>query len=634
MSVSMLGPVSTLERWREESLYLDFVSGDPIDERLTTVRASEAARWNEYGVLEFVPPNTPRIDYDPITKAIRGLLVEEARTNLFPESQEFSRNWGLPNSQIRPNAITAPDGTLSACEWTLTVAGTFPYIGRQVNVVSGQAYTQTIRVKKGTYNAIQLLFNATGFATTGGNPSVAVDLETGEVLPGSSVSVERWGFKKLPDDWCEVWASHTAVATTASYFQPFRIPSARPHTVGQSLYVWGAQLEQGAFPTSYIRTLPQFQSRASDAVYTDAQGVLRIAPPNTPRYSHGYVGGRWVPTGLIVEGQATNLLTCRKHNPINSDGINVSTTANTDLTIAVVTDTAELSASDLSAICTNGAVYRAAIPQGSAGGRGFLNFTGTTTGATPHVISLYARTQGVAGTRYGGQATSDAVLEQSSRYTRHINRNEPNAVRGMQLWLEPGATVYFILPQLEAGSVATSVIPGDTLSAVTRAADVAPSAAVTRAGDVPSMAAAGWYRTDEGTLVAEASTFNTGNSSFSRVAEIAEAAAKLGMSLQRNGTDARGFSGDGVNLQLSQRFPSNVVRRFALVVKRNDFALAAGTNDLATDNTAEIGSIAAGQRLTIGAAFAGNSQLNGHIRCIAYHPRRLSNDELKRLTTI
>jgi hypothetical protein len=64
---------------------LNFLSG-ALDSRLTFTRASAAWAFNSSGVLTSHAINAPRFDYDPVTLVPRGLLIEEARTNLFLNS--------------------------------------------------------------------------------------------------------------------------------------------------------------------------------------------------------------------------------------------------------------------------------------------------------------------------------------------------------------------------------------------------------------------------------------------------------------------------------------------------------------------------------------------------------------------
>lgn len=67
------------------SLDLSFLYG-VLDPGITFTRASTATYTDSSGVLQTASTNTPRFDYDPVTGAARGLLIEEARTNILLNS--------------------------------------------------------------------------------------------------------------------------------------------------------------------------------------------------------------------------------------------------------------------------------------------------------------------------------------------------------------------------------------------------------------------------------------------------------------------------------------------------------------------------------------------------------------------
>src|SRR4051812_3519980 len=82
----------------------------------TFTRASTAMYVNALGVLASAAEDTPRIDYDPITLTPRGLLIEEARTNLLLRSESVATSPWTRTRMNAPstNAAIAPDGTLTA----------------------------------------------------------------------------------------------------------------------------------------------------------------------------------------------------------------------------------------------------------------------------------------------------------------------------------------------------------------------------------------------------------------------------------------------------------------------------------------------------------------------------------------
>lgn len=97
------------------AMALNFLNHEALDSRITFTRADVtrcATRFNEYGQLELVPANVPRLDYDPVTLAPRGLLIEESRHNLFL------------NSLFNGTSLSTQSITVTAAPWTISFYGT------------------------------------------------------------------------------------------------------------------------------------------------------------------------------------------------------------------------------------------------------------------------------------------------------------------------------------------------------------------------------------------------------------------------------------------------------------------------------------------------------------------------------
>lgn len=62
------------------ALGLNLLSGT-LDPRITFTRASTGTYFNSAGVMQTAAVDAPRFDYDPVTLAAKGLLIEGARTN-------------------------------------------------------------------------------------------------------------------------------------------------------------------------------------------------------------------------------------------------------------------------------------------------------------------------------------------------------------------------------------------------------------------------------------------------------------------------------------------------------------------------------------------------------------------------
>jgi hypothetical protein len=91
---------------------LDFVSAT-LDPRVTFTRSgATATRTNSSGYVEIVAADVPRFDFDPITLACKGLLVEGSSQNILNYSQDFTQSlWTKTNVSVTANATTAPTGT-------------------------------------------------------------------------------------------------------------------------------------------------------------------------------------------------------------------------------------------------------------------------------------------------------------------------------------------------------------------------------------------------------------------------------------------------------------------------------------------------------------------------------------------
>lgn len=622
----MLGPVSTLERWREESLMLDFVSGDALDERLTTTRASEASYFDADGVLRFANPNTPRIDYDPITRACRGLLVEEARTNVVTESSMLYR-WSVTGARVEPHAAVAPDGTLTATKLIGAVNAVNPAI-HQIERSMGQrdagavatasvfakaAEAHELRLRAGRSDAESVLFN----------------LLTGEGTAG--YSVVSFSAVQCGNGWWRLSVTATTLQSNANQYLTLSIITSDNVS---GAYVWGAQGELTGFPTSYIRTLPQFQSRASTAVYFDAQGVMRTAAVNEARYSHGYVDGRWVPTGLIVEAAATNLVRDSNRTTSQYGWIGVPGTTVTGTVDAASAPDGTQTATVVNAISAGWSLYTICqVQSGSTMTYSYYYKIGT---AAKVMHAVYAEQVN----QFIVSATDSRGVDVGNGWRRqHVTFVVPAGCTSVRVYpcRDVAGTVSVWGNMLESGNTPTSVILTSG-APETRAGDVAPSAAVTRAADVLNMPTAGWYRQDEGTFITETERAFLPVSGANHIIFDVGAGGVFGTSVYTTETSGGLSASPSVApMQLSiNRSTTDRIKRVALALKVNDAALSVNNNTAVgtdTDNGVPVNPT----RLTIGSASWGGgafgSFYGGHIKRLAYIPRRLSNADLQRVST-
>lgn len=243
---------------------LDFTTGT-LDPRVTVTRAlNTATRTNSSGYIESVNADLPRFDYDPSTLAPKGLLIEEARQNLLLYSDQFNdAYWSKGNTNITPNAVVSPDNTTNADAMiTTSTTGVF-YVLRSVTTTAA-AHTFTIYAKPNGYNFL-FLFNGTIGQGRVFNVSNGTKGGTaGNSAPTSdSITPVGNGFYR-----CSITVTCTAAANSfRAYVMSTDAATASFTADGVSgLYLYGAQLEAGAFATSYIPTTTTSLTRNGDVV--------------------------------------------------------------------------------------------------------------------------------------------------------------------------------------------------------------------------------------------------------------------------------------------------------------------------------------------------------------------------------
>jgi len=252
------------------SLLLDFANSRSLDPRITFTRSTTATRVNERGLIETVAINQPRFDHDPTTLESLGLLIEEARTNLILRSEEFDNaSWSKTRLNATPviaNDTVAPNGLTTADRLVEDNTTGAHLIQQTPTIVNTTVYTLSIFAKVPPSNA-RTQFHLVGGATT--LYGKLFDLSAGTVATDqvSGVSDATSGtIKAYPDGWYRCSITFTSDGTSGN--MQVRLYNGADSYLGDNasgIYIWGAQLETGAFPTSYIPTVASSVNRTADS---------------------------------------------------------------------------------------------------------------------------------------------------------------------------------------------------------------------------------------------------------------------------------------------------------------------------------------------------------------------------------
>ena len=110
--------LSTVYPSLEPSLNLNFIRNNRLDPRITYTRSTTATYVGSDGYIKTAAINEPRFEYDPVTLAPLGILLEGPRTNLLTYSEQFDNPaWVKTNATIT-TGVDDPSGGTSACTMT------------------------------------------------------------------------------------------------------------------------------------------------------------------------------------------------------------------------------------------------------------------------------------------------------------------------------------------------------------------------------------------------------------------------------------------------------------------------------------------------------------------------------------
>ena len=215
-------------------------------------------------VGEYIPTTStinsaPRFDHNPTTGESLGLLVEEARTNLILQSEDFSA-WTQTGASITVNTATAPDGTTTADLWTNT---TSPGILHQLFTKDAVArtYTGSLWVKPLTGSGLvsfSLSIDDGGSTNRGRSTFNLLTGVAGTPVNDGNFSNTTSTMTRYPNNWYRLILTTTTSTGTSVRLRPFF------SFTGATVNVWGGQIEEGSFATSYIPTTTATVTRAAD----------------------------------------------------------------------------------------------------------------------------------------------------------------------------------------------------------------------------------------------------------------------------------------------------------------------------------------------------------------------------------
>ena len=236
------------------TLNLNFAGGKVLDPRITFIRSSVGTYMDANGLIVTAPADAPRFDHRYVNGEIEslGLLVEEQRTNLITNSEDLTATgWGLGSGGtgstpvVTANYGISPDGTQTADRVQLnkgagtTTSDSSTVTNSSYSTVASQPYAQSIWLK----------------TTDGSTKSVRFSFS------GVSASILT-----VTGTWQRFSVQLSSAADTTRHFR-LNLRGTFGTSDSADLLVWGAQVENGSFETSYIPTSGSTATRNHDRAY-------------------------------------------------------------------------------------------------------------------------------------------------------------------------------------------------------------------------------------------------------------------------------------------------------------------------------------------------------------------------------
>jgi hypothetical protein len=563
------------------TLNLDMVNGIYVDPRVTFTRAG--------------------------TRTYYGQEVVKAEENLLLQSQTFQTTWSQAGAVVTADTQVAPDGTTTADTLTLSVALSTHLVSQVSSSTAGTQRTVSVFVKQGTHTFVQIAFNTDNQAF--GN----FDVTTGAGAVGSVGSAVSASIVDAGNGWfrCVMTTSSATAGTTVVIYGVSSSTAVRAEswlTLGtETLFLWGAQLEQRSSVTAYTATTTQ--------PITRYQRLLKTAAANEWPREFDPVTGECL--GRSVWESRTNLL-LRSEEFDNAYWTKVAVTVSPNqiiapdgtLTVDKLISTAvsgfhNISRSSGTRVASTAYTYsffaKAAeigfcSPNFSSGltGTALSAVINLTTGAATSVTAgLTVRTVFVGNGFYriSITATGDA---NTTAFNATINTTD--AAGNLSHTGDGTSGIYIWGAQLEAGAFATPYIP-TVASQVTRLADSAVMTGVNFSS---------WFNPEQGTLVLEGAGVGT-SSAIVTLAEDASANNRFQISVGPSGVSANIlFAAAGGPTQASFNGTPTTLNKVAGSYLFNDYKACLNGGTVGTDTVAlvpVVNNLRIGQ--TVGTTFSG-----------------------------
>lgn len=226
-----------------------------------------------------------------------GVFVEPFVLNILwlTDTLDPTLYWTYVNSSRTISTGTAPGGSSDSCLFKETTDDDTHHVQHAISISPWQnQYTFSIHVKRKENSKIGLVMPS----EWGGDFDARLgkfDLATGTVI-STGASLDDSGIEDIGGGWYRVWITDTSVGSGSRTFAVYHLNDAGDYSyagvAANGIYLWGVQVQESPYPTSYVHSSFTPASKRIDKVQIDNTGGKHVTAAagtvilaHTPIYS-------------------------------------------------------------------------------------------------------------------------------------------------------------------------------------------------------------------------------------------------------------------------------------------------------------------------------------------------------------
>ena len=235
-------------------------------------RDTSATRVNKDGLIETVGSGEPRIDYKDDSKG--ALLLEPTRSNLITNSNNLTTWNGAAMTRTLVDDLINPSNGLDASKLLQSASGGYAWLSR--TFTGNETFSAFVKKDSSNFARLYAANNTVYFDIVNGT----IETEVGSDITDKSIIDYGNGWFRI---------SMSVNSTAASYVRIYPASSGSSSSGTNSLFVYGAQLEQGSYATSYIPTQGGAATRVQETSATVSNNINNFGTSNFSLFIESYI---------------------------------------------------------------------------------------------------------------------------------------------------------------------------------------------------------------------------------------------------------------------------------------------------------------------------------------------------------